>query len=253
MECLKMVRLLLLLAVFALISSAGLPASAEDSYYLTGHPLHKPAAAPYGRPTYKPLALSVQGVVFCQNCLYVGSNSLTGAQPLKGARVQLACRDRRYKTFLYDTARTDENGYFLLTIPDFNYRLHDPLRTCRVFLLSSYSPSCNKRTNINSGKFGAYLRQPKAYPDEVLYTVGPFAFAPPTRCKANPPSYTPTTPYPTHSNPPPPSYEVSPTSSPTTYSPPPPSTYDVSPTYSSPPSTYASSPMYYSPLYTSQP
>ncbi|KAI5060419.1 hypothetical protein GOP47_0024839 [Adiantum capillus-veneris] len=221
MECLEM-AVVLLLAVVAL-SSAGLT-SADGGYYLTGHPLHKPPV-PYGKPAYKPLALSVQGVVFCQNCLYVGTGSLTGAKPLTGARVQLACRDRRYKTFLYDIARTDENGYFLLTIPNFDYRRHNPLRTCRVFLLSSFSPSCSRRTNINSGRFGASLRLEKAYPDQVLYTVGPFAFAPPTRCKATTPTYyTPPSYTPSH---PPPSYGVSPISSPT-YSPPP-------PIYASPP------------------
>ncbi|MCO5614487.1 hypothetical protein L7F22_068770 [Adiantum nelumboides] len=232
MDCLKMGLALLLLLAVVTVSSAGL-ASADGGYYLTGHPLHKPPV-PYVKPVYKPLALSVQGVVFCQNCRYVGTTSLTGAQPLKGARVQLACRDRRYKTFLYDTARTDENGYFLLTIPKINFKMHDPLRTCRVFLLSSYSPSCSKRTNINSGRFGAILHLEKAYPDQVLYTVGPFAFAPPTQCKA--------TPYPTYT---PPSYDAPTTSNPI-YSPPPP-TYEYpssSPIYPPPPPTYASPPSY---------
>ncbi|KAH7288712.1 hypothetical protein KP509_31G038000 [Ceratopteris richardii] len=136
------------------------------------------------RPYYK-RTLSVQGVVYCQDCIQKGTISLHGAKPLEGSRVKLVCRDRKDKTFLYDTATTDQNGYFLLSIIDFDFRNHDAMRTCRVFLLSSSSPTCSRRTNINTRRYGAFLRDEKMYPSQVLYSAGPFAFAPWGKCAKN--------------------------------------------------------------------
>ncbi|KAH7443518.1 hypothetical protein KP509_02G038400 [Ceratopteris richardii] len=142
----------------------------------------------YGRPYYK-RTLSVQGMVYCQNCLYVGTESLTDAKPIKGARVQLACRDKQYQTFLYTTTRTDENGVFDLTIPNFDFRVHDPMRTCRVFLLASYMPECKRTTSINLGHYyGGRLQREVVQSDTIIYSTGPFAFAP-RKCREYTPYY----------------------------------------------------------------
>ncbi|KAH7444943.1 hypothetical protein KP509_02G099000 [Ceratopteris richardii] len=177
------------LSALAILASLLAVAAAEGYYGNDGDSEYVGPVTPV-KPYYK-RTLSVQGVVLCQNCLYRGTPSLSDAKPLEGARVKLQCRDRRSKVFLYDTARTDENGYFLLSIPTFDFRNHDAMRTCRVFLLSSPSPTCNRRTNINTPRYGAFLRDEKIYPSQVLYSAGPFAFASRGKCvKPRTPEYT---------------------------------------------------------------
>ncbi|MCO5580566.1 hypothetical protein L7F22_034435 [Adiantum nelumboides] len=101
-----------------------------------------------------------------------------------GATVRLACRDMRFKTFVYETTITDEHGYFLFLVKDFQFRRHKGVRGCRVVLISSPDPSCARVTNINYGRVGSPLiAREKVYGREILYSLGPFAFAPsPSSC-----------------------------------------------------------------------
>lgn len=203
---------------------------------------HKPKPALYKKPS---VALAVEGVVSCQDCKYVGATSLAYAKPLAGAKVKLACQaGLRYKKFFYSTALTDSHGYFFLRVPSFDFNQFLPLKNCKVYLVSSPDKMCSTPTNINYGKAGAPLRLQKAYSDELLYSVGPFAFAP-APCKKTPPavyttSYPPPSP-PTYNNKSPSPVYKSP---PVTYPPPP------SPAYKPPPPPVHTSP---SPVYKSPP
>ncbi|KAI5069529.1 hypothetical protein GOP47_0015830 [Adiantum capillus-veneris] len=125
-------------------------------------------------------ALAVEGVVHCQHCKHVGTDSLLQSTPLPGAKVRLACRNMVRKTFVYKTAYTNAHGYFKFLMVDYNFRLHKGVGNCIVYLISSPRQSCYKATNINTGRNGAPLTRKKVYPNLIVYSVGPFAFAPRT-------------------------------------------------------------------------
>ena len=95
-----------------------------------------------------------------------------------GATVRLYCRNTKYS--LFDTATTDKNGYFLIKpkFPLTTYGVHK----CKVSLVSSPDPYCQKPSILHDGHKGGILR-----PDDksstgkhpfVFYNVGPFAFEP---------------------------------------------------------------------------
>ncbi|KAH7284707.1 hypothetical protein KP509_34G067100 [Ceratopteris richardii] len=129
-------------------------------------------------------ALSVRGLVVCQSCNQVGTDSLAGAKPLNGAQLRLLCKDEASKTSVNVTTRSLKNGSFLFKIPNFfDPKKADPKPICKVFLISSPAPSCKQQTDINSGQSGgALLRPARSTPKTILYSVGPFAFAPDSRC-----------------------------------------------------------------------
>ncbi|MCO5607294.1 hypothetical protein L7F22_061487 [Adiantum nelumboides] len=148
-------------------------------------PPPNPAYIPHiTTPASHGTSLAVEGVVACLNCKYAPVGSLQQSTPLPGAKVRLACRDMRFKTFVYETTVTDEHGYFLFLMKDFQYKRHKGVRGCRVVLISSPDPSCARVTNINYGRVGSPLiAREKVYEREILYSVGPFAFAPsPSSC-----------------------------------------------------------------------
>ncbi|MCO5598234.1 hypothetical protein L7F22_052326 [Adiantum nelumboides] len=147
-----------------------------------------PKPAPY-LPQVVPKSISVEGVISCQNCKYVGSDSLTKAKPIAGAKVKLACQTGpRYKSFFYATATSDANGFFLIPVPHFDFRKFSPVDDCVVILVSSPVKECSTVTDINMGKTGGLLRpNPTFAPSEnLMFSVGPFAFAP-KQCSSNPP------------------------------------------------------------------
>ncbi|MCO5568963.1 hypothetical protein L7F22_022667 [Adiantum nelumboides] len=123
-------------------------------------------------------ALTVEGVVHCQHCKHVGTDSLLQSTLLPGAKLRLACRNMVHKTFVYKTAYTNAHGYFKFLMDDYNFHLYKGVGNCIVYLVSSPSQSCYKATNINTGRSGAPLARKKVYPSLLVYSVGPFAFAP---------------------------------------------------------------------------
>ncbi|KAI5076202.1 hypothetical protein GOP47_0008267 [Adiantum capillus-veneris] len=163
-------------------------------YHTTHHYTPSPSSSPSPpNPYYNPhitspvshgTTLAVEGVIACLNCKYAHFGSLQQSTPLQGAKVRLACRDMRFKTFVYETAVTDEHGYFLFLVKDFEFKRHKGVRGCRVVLVSSPNPACARVTNVNFGRIGSPLiAREKVYEGEILYSVGPFAFSPsPSSC-----------------------------------------------------------------------
>ncbi|KAH7387787.1 hypothetical protein KP509_16G041100 [Ceratopteris richardii] len=134
--------------------------------------------------TVVPVSISVQGTVSCQACKYVGTDSLTDAKPLAGATVILVCEARRRRRgHFIAAAKTNEDGSFLISVPNFDFERFAPVDDCKVYLASSFRGFCSRSTNINNGKFGSKLRPiPTFAPSEnLMYSVGPFAFSP-RRC-----------------------------------------------------------------------
>ncbi|MCO5598231.1 hypothetical protein L7F22_052323 [Adiantum nelumboides] len=147
-----------------------------------------PKPAPY-LPQVVPKSISVEGVISCQNCKYVGSDSLTKAKPIAGAKVKLACQTGpRYKSFFYATATSDTNGFFLISEPHFDFRMFSPVDDCVVIVVSSPIKDCSTVTDINMGKTGGLLRPIPTFAasENLMFSVGPFAFAP-KQCSSNPP------------------------------------------------------------------
>ncbi|KAI5067397.1 hypothetical protein GOP47_0017925 [Adiantum capillus-veneris] len=141
-----------------------------------------------------PKSISVEGVVSCQNCKYVGSDSLTNAKPISGAKVKLVCQTGpRYKSFFYATATTDSNGFFLISVPHFNFKKTSPIDDCVVFWVSSPLKECSTATDINMGKTGGPLESIPTFAssENLMFSVGPFAFAPKKCSSKPPPAYTP--------------------------------------------------------------
>ncbi|XP_047318881.1 non-classical arabinogalactan protein 31-like [Impatiens glandulifera] len=145
---------------------------------------HPPAQAPTKSNPFPRSLVAVQGVVYCKSCKYVGGDTLLGATPLLGAKVKLECNNTK-KTYLIE-AETDKNGYFLINGPKSltTYGSHK----CKVSLISSPIATCNKTTDFHAGQVGALLipkmprvTLPRTMPVE-LFTVGPFAFEPSTKC-----------------------------------------------------------------------
>ncbi|KAL6991081.1 hypothetical protein U1Q18_009201 [Sarracenia purpurea var. burkii] len=154
-------------------------------------PVHPPAYAPSHPPAHlHPLPersfVAVQGVVYCKSCNYSGAETLLGATPLLGATVKLECNNTKYRAVVQE-AKTDKNGYFLIMAP--NSITTFGSHKCKVSLLSSPA-ACSKPTDLHSGQKGAPLAAQKASPFRLphplrpyqLFTVGPFAFEPPTKC-----------------------------------------------------------------------
>ncbi|KAM7525088.1 hypothetical protein LguiA_014990 [Lonicera macranthoides] len=151
------------------------------------HP-HAPAHAPSHAhpPVHAPMPVrkfvAVQGVVYCKSCKYTGVDTLLGATPLLGAVVKLQCNNTKYP--LVQKAKTDKNGYFFIMAPKTvtTYAFHK----CKVTLISSPMPTCNKPTNLHYGLKGGILipsvkppppHLPTSLPYQV-FNVGPFAFEP---------------------------------------------------------------------------
>ncbi|XAR66474.1 hypothetical protein NMG60_11012731 [Bertholletia excelsa] len=149
-----------------------------------------PAARPSPSPAYplpKRKLLAVQGVVYCKSCKYPGVETLLGATPLQGAKVTLQCNNTKYQPMRL-VGTTDKNGYFF--IMGTNNITTFASHKCRVFLLSSPVATCKKPTDLHCGQTGAALvpskppQKPAVPPLPFdLFTVGPFAFEPPTKCQ----------------------------------------------------------------------
>ncbi|KAF5193926.1 Non-classical arabinogalactan protein [Thalictrum thalictroides] len=148
-----------------------------DSSKVVLPPTKSPVPSPRPTPARTPVA--VQGVVYCKSCKYNAFETLMGAKPLSDAIVKLQCNNTK-KPITVD-GKTDKNGYFFIQAPK-KVSTHG-YHKCRVFLVSAPSSSgCTKRTNLNAGWKGAFLKyakQPVSIPF-TLFSVGPFAFAPTT-------------------------------------------------------------------------
>ncbi|KAK6156099.1 hypothetical protein DH2020_010347 [Rehmannia glutinosa] len=131
-------------------------------------PLPLPLPQPL-KPVEKFKDVVVEGVVLCQSCEQFGTpDHLDGAKPIEAAT----------------TFETDKNGYFYGELKDLKISsLEQPLRSCKVKLVSSPLSTCNLLTNVHNGLNGAPLR----YEDKkitgtnyeaVVYAAGPLAFAP---------------------------------------------------------------------------
>ncbi|KAH7281792.1 hypothetical protein KP509_36G063000 [Ceratopteris richardii] len=140
-----------------------------------------PHPHPHPRPEY--LSLSVKGAVFCQSCTYVGSKSLIGATPLKGANVELVCKNGRY------SSRTGRNGDYNFYVRYFDFRRYNPVQSCAVLLTSSGSGYCSRPTFINYSRYGAMLRFDGKGGATMFYSAKPLAFAPPPCYKPKPKPY----------------------------------------------------------------
>ncbi|XWS18406.1 hypothetical protein CRYUN_Cryun32bG0040800 [Craigia yunnanensis] len=163
----------------------------------TKPPTHPPTKPPVHPPTYPPShppakpptypkpprsLVAVQGVVYCKSCKYAGVATLVGATPIHGATVKLTCKNTKYK--LVVQAKTDKNGYFFLEAPKTitSFGAHK----CTVSLVKSPLASCSKPSNLHGGLKGATLRPEKPFIANklpfILYSVGPFAFDPNSKC-----------------------------------------------------------------------
>ncbi|KAH7281812.1 hypothetical protein KP509_36G064300, partial [Ceratopteris richardii] len=131
---------------------------------------------PHPPPKRVPLSLAVNGVVLCQSCFNVGTKSLIGAIPLKGVKVGLVGKNGRYKSY------SGKSGRFSFFMGYFDFRRYDPVKSCRVLLISSSSGYCSRKTFINYSRFGAMLRFDGRARGIMFYSVRPLAFAPSRPC-----------------------------------------------------------------------
>ncbi|XP_031266510.1 non-classical arabinogalactan protein 31-like [Pistacia vera] len=161
------------------------PAHPPSHHHHHAHPpSHAPVHPPTPAPAYPPKGpmprtfVAVQGVVYCKSCKYNGSDTLAGASPVLGATVKLQCNNTKYPQEVQ--TKTDKNGYFFLQAPKTvtNYGAHK----CKVSLVSSPMPSCQKPSLLHAGAIGAILKPEKPFTVNklpfFLYSVGPFAFEP---------------------------------------------------------------------------
>ncbi|CAN1172925.1 Non-classical arabinogalactan protein 31 [Linum perenne] len=123
-------------------------------------------------------AVVVEGIVYCQKCQYSGS--LTAAEPISYAAVNVLCRNSHHLVTFHKVYTADEHGYFYAKLDGF---YGNPLQGCTVKLVSSPLQACNVPTDINSGPYGATLRfEHKVYKyppyETVIYAAGPLAFRP---------------------------------------------------------------------------
>ncbi|KAH7421459.1 hypothetical protein KP509_13G058200 [Ceratopteris richardii] len=148
-------------------------------------PVSKPVSVHhYRKPFGHRRTLAIEGTVNCLSCRYARYGFMKYSKPLEGAEVGLKCEDRRLKTFVSETATTDENGHFLFLVENFDFKWHKGVKACKVFLISSPIASCARPTNLNNGRTGAPLTvRHKLYEGEIRYSTGPFAFSPsPSSC-----------------------------------------------------------------------
>lgn len=138
-------------------------------------------------PKVKVVNVIVEGMVYCQSCNKFGSWSLTGAEPISGAKVSVICESYKNRVSYHKTFETDTQGYLYAELDGYkmNHMLLDhPLQSCYVKLVSSPNESCNILTNVNYGINGATLRfenKRLVYENKyeaLIYAAGPLAFRP---------------------------------------------------------------------------
>jgi len=102
----------------------------------------------------------VEGMVYCQSCKDLGTESLSGAVSIPYATVSVTCTNHKNQVFYYKEYTTNYYGYFYAELEGFSmghYLFDHPLTSCKVKLVSSPQESCNIPTNINNGIIGASL------------------------------------------------------------------------------------------------
>ncbi|KAJ6350401.1 hypothetical protein OIU78_006549 [Salix suchowensis] len=135
-------------------------------------------------PVEKQLDVVVEGMVYCQSCIYSGSWSLTGAEPIPSAQVSVTCKNVKKEVTYYKAFETDAHGYFYALLDEFKMSdniLDHPLHGCRVKLVSSSLANCSLPSNVNYGLYGSPLRFENkilrgSHYRAVIYAAGPLAF-----------------------------------------------------------------------------
>ncbi|KAI3844440.1 hypothetical protein MKX03_037765 [Papaver bracteatum] len=216
--CKVLVALVLLVSLSSTVSSHSVPKppvyvspASPPIYSPAPSPIYSPAPSPVYAPVPSPVAapptpaasppkyviekkfIAVQGVVYCKSCKYTAYNTLNGSYitpwlvhyefGINCATVKMVCLTSAKKKTkpVVLTAVTDKKGYFF--IPPSKKVSHLGAKMCKVFLVSP-PPKKSKSmtpTNMYGGLSGAYLRSTKLSKPlpYVLFTVGPFAYAPP--------------------------------------------------------------------------
>ncbi|XP_026436041.1 non-classical arabinogalactan protein 31-like [Papaver somniferum] len=209
--CKVLVALVILVSLSSTVSSHSVPkppvyvAPASPPVYSPApSPIYSPAPSPVYAPVPSPVAapptpvasppkyviekkfIAVQGVVYCKSCKYTAYNTLMEATALPGATVKMVCltsAKKKNKPVVL-TAVTDKKGYFFIP-PSKKVSHLGAQKRCKVFLVSPPKKSKSMTpTNMYGGLSGAYLRptKPSKPLPYALFTVGPFAYAPPP-CK----------------------------------------------------------------------
>ncbi|XP_024543663.1 uncharacterized protein LOC9662111 [Selaginella moellendorffii] len=118
-------------------------------------------------------ATVVQGYVFCQNCYKDWSRHLGGAE------VSVECTAiSTGKLVALGKGVSRENGYVEIRLDGYDYSSKLKIHRCLAKIVRSRDPSCDYRTNVNSGYSGAKPQFSGVAGNIAYFTTNAFSFTP---------------------------------------------------------------------------